>query len=776
VSERPGQGEPVADSLASMEVLEVGPEADAERATVTASTESATSSVRRPGAIGRFAGRGPLALVLGVVACNLVVLRQESSVVSALNDSSFHEIMVRYATDRLRAGHLPLTGWWPYLGLGSPLFLHYQSLGATLTGLIGLVIGPNVAFSVVLYLGVALWPLCIYLSARIFGLSDWQSACAAAISPLVTSVTAVGFEQQSYLWVGFGVWSQMFGMWMLPLSWASTTRAIRTGRGYFSAVLFTSLTLASHFLTGYLTALPLVTLIVVMPSQWRARLRRALIVGIGTVLATLWLVIPLATLGRYAAVNEFLQGTASADSYGARQVLRWLADGSLFDSGNLFPVLTLLVGGGIVLTIWHWREHEVGRLLLCLFGSSLVLFFGRPTLGAVINFLPGSRDLFLRRFLMGVQLAGIYLGGIALSNAVPAARKALRASSRRLGMPPGRFGRVGSLLAGAATIGAVVLALTPSWSALIAQDSRDAADIRYQLGYDATQGPQVQELVAQALALGPGRFFAGMPNDIWGPNFTVGAVPVFKYLANLDVDIVGYTLRTSSLMTDPEEHFDEYEPADFQMFGVRYLIYPVGKLPPIAAQPISHVGQYALWELSSNGYLRVVDTSGVIAADRRNIGAMTENFVRSDQAASGVYPLIAYAGSPAASPTIATTSVSTSAGSVLASSIDLTQGYASATVELRRPAVVVLSASYDPGWQVSIDGQAATTEMLAPALPGVLVAAGRHTVTFRYEAPGYSPLLLLIGLFTFAGFLFAPKLSRHVRRRSSSRPPEWCVI
>jgi hypothetical protein len=63
-----------------------------------------------------------------------------------LNDSSMHAQMVRFATARFEAGHLPLTSWFPYLGLGSPQFLHYQSLPALLTGLLGVAIGPNQAF------------------------------------------------------------------------------------------------------------------------------------------------------------------------------------------------------------------------------------------------------------------------------------------------------------------------------------------------------------------------------------------------------------------------------------------------------------------------------------------------------------------------------------------------------------------------------------------------------------------------------------------------------
>ena len=71
---------------------------------------------------------GAWGLVAGVVAWNVVNLRAETLAVPYLDDSSLHEQMVRFATGQLEAGHLPLTGWFPYLGLGSPQFLHYQSL------------------------------------------------------------------------------------------------------------------------------------------------------------------------------------------------------------------------------------------------------------------------------------------------------------------------------------------------------------------------------------------------------------------------------------------------------------------------------------------------------------------------------------------------------------------------------------------------------------------------------------------------------------------------
>jgi hypothetical protein len=65
----------------------------------------------------RFEIRGAWALVAGVVAWNVVNLRAETLAVPYLNDSSLHEQMVRFATLQLRAGHLPLAAWFPYLGV-----------------------------------------------------------------------------------------------------------------------------------------------------------------------------------------------------------------------------------------------------------------------------------------------------------------------------------------------------------------------------------------------------------------------------------------------------------------------------------------------------------------------------------------------------------------------------------------------------------------------------------------------------------------------------------
>ena len=118
---------------------------------------------------GRAAVRWPWSIVAAAVGWNLVNLRALTLGVTYLNDSTLHEQMVRFATTRLRAGHLPLASWFPFLGEGSPQFLHYQSLPAVLAGAVGLLTGPDTAFRWSLYLLLSLWPVSVYLAARAFG-------------------------------------------------------------------------------------------------------------------------------------------------------------------------------------------------------------------------------------------------------------------------------------------------------------------------------------------------------------------------------------------------------------------------------------------------------------------------------------------------------------------------------------------------------------------------------------------------------------------------------
>jgi hypothetical protein len=697
-------------------------------------------------------------LVAAAVGWNLVSLRALTLRVAYLNDSSLHEQMVRFATAQLRAGHLPLTSWFPYLGEGSPQFLHYQSLPAILTGALGLLIGPDAAFGWSLYLLLSLWPISVYLSARAFGAGRPAAAASAAMAPFLVSVTGVGYEQHAYVWTGFGVWTQLWAQWTLPLAWGYSWRAIRDGRGYFRAVLLTALTVALHFETGYLALSVLLVWPLAAGRPLVARLRRASVLLGGSLLAAAWVIVPLLEQRRWAAVNEPLHGTGLVNGYGARRVLDWLASGQLLDHGRL-PVVTVFAALGLGLAWLAWSSDADARALLIALAVCLAFAFGRTTFGSLVDLIPGSADLFFRRFMMGVQLAALLLAGRGA--AWLAARCVRLLTARVPRWPPG--------LSPAAVLVAAVAVLAPAWLALGDNDRQDGAAVAAQRRADDTEGADVDRLVAVIERDGGGRTYAGMPSN-WGQNFTVGTVPVFKYLESRDVDEVGYTLRTASLMSAPEYDFDQRNPGDYQLFGIHYLILPAGSRPPVPAALKLRAGPYSLWTLPDAGYVQAGQIVGEITANRTNVGTRSVSLLRSGLGAHGAYLSVSYGsdgGEDGRQPTVASRSP---AGAARAQRADLDDGEAAATVRMRRSGIAVLSASYDPGWTATVNGRRQPTRMVAPALVAVDAPAGTDHIVFRFHGDDNYPALLALSGLTLAIIALAPICVRHARRCRASAP------
>lgn len=696
----------------------------------------------------------------GSCAASLVLLRAELVEVPYLNDSAVHEEMVRFALTLIRHGRFPPSSWFPYLNLGSPQYLHYQPLGAMITALFAWPLGVARAFTISTWLLVACWPICIYVAGRLFRLSEGAAAAAAALSPFLSSFTRVGYEQVSYLWSGYGVWSQLFAMWTLPLAWGCSYRAVEDERYVAPAAVMVAATVAFHFETGYLAVAGLLAAILVGPAGVLGRLRRGALVAISSFALCAWAVVPLVAQGKWAAVNQFLQHGPDANSYGARRVLSALVEGNLLDWHHA-PVLTPLFFAGVLLAVVAalrpgarlTLEAAAARMVLLLFLVSLLLFFGRPTLARLLVFVPGASDLFLRRFVIGVQLAALLLAGAGaawigrlLVSAVPLTT--FRPERRARGI--GRL--AASLLAGAT--------LVPGWWFVSTQAARNAAFVVRQ---EAARPEEhaLDRLLHLATVRGGGRVYAGDPSS-WGNELKVGEVPVFKYLAAREVDEVGFTLRTASLMSDPEVVFDPDDLADYRAFGIRWLLLPVGTVPPVAARETAHRGPYALWRLDS-GYVQVVYTDGHVAADSRDLASFAMSFLRSLPAHEAVYPTVGYDGGrpspgtppPGGNPT-------TPAGRVDSVRAVLDEGTLSTKVTLRHRAVVLLSVSYDPGWQVTVDGRRRPVEMVAPALVGVQVASGVHLVTFHYVGfPDYPEL----GLVALVGLLMLAVLEALRRRR-----------
>jgi hypothetical protein len=311
--------------------------------------------------------------------------------------------------------------------------------------------------------------------------------------------------------------------------------------------------------------------------------------------------------------------------------------------------------------------------------------------------------------------------------------------------------------------GAVVL-LAPAWLQLGAYDRQDSAHIAAQRHADDTQGAALDRLLAVIRRAGVGRTYAGMP-DNWGSGFMVGQVPVFKYLESRDVDEVGYTLRTASLMTNPEANFDDRDPSDYRLFGIRYVIRPAGEKPPVPAHLSMRSGRYWLWTIGGAGYIQAGQIVGQISANRTNVGGASKALLGSGLAADGAYLSVRWGSDGGRNGRLPAVPSTPSAGVVRAQQADLENGEASADLRMRRPGVAVLSASYDPGWTASVNGRPRPTRMVAPALVAVNVPAGTDHVVFRFDGYGDYPVLLALSGVALAIIALAPMYLRRVKRR-----------
>jgi hypothetical protein len=695
-------------------------------------------------------------LVAIAIAFNLWVLRAERLPVAYPNDSAMHFQMTNFAMKLMSHGVSPLDHWYPFLSLGSPFFVDYQSFSAIVIGALSHFFGSQETFAWSLYLLLSLWPICVYVSARLLGRSKAEAAVAAILAPLLFSITGHGFEDKSYTWIGNGLWSQLWAMWTLPLAWGFTWRYVGQRKYFFPAVVALSLTIAFHFLTAYIAGLTLIVWVVLQRRDFLRRLARAALLGGVALMATLWVTLPLLAHAKWLAVNQFQVGTVINNSYGAPQVLSWLARGQIYDSGR-FPVLTILVAVGIVLSAIRFRNDERARALIGVWVLSMLLFFGRPTLSVVLNLLPGNQSILFQRYIAEVQLAGLFLAGVA----VVAIGEWVLGTAKRL--RPVLVTRVSShrlypTLRVPVAIILLILVLTPAWSEVSSYDSRSAGWIHYQRAVDASDGVALNAMIELAESRGGGRIYAGMPSN-WGRHFLIGDVPVYIYMEQEGVDAVGFTLRTSSTMTDPEAYFNQYNPGDYVAFGVHYLILPSGRQPSIPAKMVISIGPYALWSVASRGLFHVVDTRSTISANASDLGLQTKGFLWSTTIEKNIYPTMSYDGIPAATPTLANfKSPAGAPGEVLSESDDLTMGEAQATVLARRTSVVLFSSSFEPGWSVSVDGRPAQSEMIAPALLGVTVLPGKHTVRFTFHGYSKYSLLYVLGVFTLMGAGLGPIL------------------
>ena len=710
-----------------------------------------------------------MAVLLLPVLFNLVLYWPILRGAESFSDLQIHIPAVDWARNQILTGHIPLDGWFPNFSLGASQFHRSQSFPAIISGFLAVVLGGKLTVLLTLYLLWSFWPVCIYWTARLFDRNRGEAFTAAVLTPLIAVafntpvLTGYGFDVISY--ISSGLWTQLWAAWFLPPALALAWRALQGRVSLVWPALLLAGCICSDILIGYFALLLLIPVFFSTTRQFGKRLLRLFAIGTGAMVMSAWLLVPIISDFAYIPHTIGLNSGVAAQSVGLPQALQWLFTGQLldgtpltqvfqplrdalpfpqqFDPGQI-PVISVLAALGTVLAAISWKKDAGARTILLCGLVSVICYAGPKTFG-FLDWFPGGSSVLFHRFVGPLQLFAIYLAGTggfwAWTRFIDLVRKLIQS---------------GAASQAAAASAALLLLLSPSLARTNYAASVANLDDLQILADNSYVKSNFDSLLQMAKNHGPGRIFGAVHLS----DFEIGSIPVYLMLAYAEVDQVGDALGVQSLAADAEFDFDyitdKSRTGAYHAFNIRYLLLPdsVKIRPP--ATLLADAPPFALYEINgaSETYTTIVDTvpPPVTGVNNGNIGDKANPILDGTDIQNGLYHTAQYDNLPAPAPSW--TGGGTPAGTpghVTSESADLAQGEVTAAFNASRPATALLSASYDNRWTATVDGQTVNTQFIAPALVGVAVPAGTHTVEFRYAPYPYYWFWIALGL--IAAFL-----------------------
>ncbi len=195
--------------------------------------------------------------VLLTIIFNAVMLFPEFNLaIPSLNDDAFHYLYVHRADTSLTDGENPFDNWSPDLELGFPQFFYYQHVPHLAVAVLNRLLFKQVSlltlFNLVRYLLLVFLPLTVWWSMRTMGFTPIASAVGAAFSPLISSNYLYGFEYNSYVWGGYGMYTQLWAMHFFFIATACLHRVLNRRTGYVSAIFACSMVALSDLIYAYM--------------------------------------------------------------------------------------------------------------------------------------------------------------------------------------------------------------------------------------------------------------------------------------------------------------------------------------------------------------------------------------------------------------------------------------------------------------------------------------------------------------------------------------------
>ena len=693
--------------------------------------------------------------LLFAVAFNLVYLYPEvADDILDWNDTGMHVLLTDAALDAITHRQDVTDPWQSTMGMGFPLFHYYQHLPHITIALIHVITLEVFPLANMLhwttYLLLSFFPLSIYWSLRRFGFDLLSAAMGGLVASLAATNGLYGLGFASYVFRGFGLYTQLWAMVLLPLSLALSYQVLREGRGYFWATLLLTATLMSHLMYGYMAFLTLGVLTSIQPMRWSdprslmetmwRRWRRLLILFLLVVVVTSYFLVPL-FLDRQYLTHSVWHDPLRYDSYGVSAVISGLVHGHLFDFDR-FPSLTILVFVGFSICLLRWRKERY-LIPVAIFLIWLLLFFGRSAWGGLIELLPMGRDIHMNRFIAGVHLGGICLIAVALG--APLRWAVSRAS-------------VWYVLAALALTLLVLLPVYIERRSYLAQNALWISESQQGL---AAEDTELSSLLGKLKQLPPGRVHAGYEYSglkHWSNQYYVGYARVYDLLHAESLDMMGHVYHSYSLNSDVLINFDEQRWDHYNLFNARYVVAPEGQGFPEFVKPLEQFGRHRLYQVETTGYFDLVGSDLAFAGGKTDFYPAASSWLASGLPGVKQHPQVLIGSTSQGTerpltlsaavdviPTIRA-SAGPSRGAVL--SEEAGNNFFAADVTVERDSWLMLKATYHPNWRATVDGVETDTVMLMPSFVGVQLPPGEHKVLLEYRPRRLRMILLTLGLLT----------------------------
>ncbi len=629
--------------------------------------------------------------------------------------------------------------WFDGAAFGYPLFAAYPPLPtmvvAAAVGALEGVLPPDTVLS---WLIVVVWmatPWAWAWGARRLGHDRVTALCSGVLA--LAAVDSTHFGLGIYALNDLGLWAQHVAMLSFPLAVGALHRHLLApdgGASASSAALLGALLLSTHGFFGLVWGELALLMVLCSPREQRrvVLVRLACLAPVVLVLVSPWLVPLVRALPELGGLPW---RSVETDGLSPRALLTALLSGEVFDAGRAPWLGPLVLLGALSAQVGPAPAEAAARARwqLALGAVGLAGLLGRATWGPGFDQLPVHADLDVRRYVVVVHAAGLWLAAPALAWATRVAAGLLERArvwwSVSWATHEGAGPRVNSrVLACALLCGPIVLAQaqtlasggadapTPSLRALAEVLSRRTDGGR--LHGDGELGTSSARL-RNGLASWSGRALAGSHSR--GYHDTLGSY----YALSFDKSAEAARL---------------YHVTELVALG------PAGEGLGSAWRAHATRGPYTLWTSTSTStlgsFVRVPLVLG--GAPRALRGPLGRHAPALH--ARGVLPALdpAAPAQPEAAVEAALMALrGAPARSRLLGEQLLGPRYA-ARVRASGDERLVVALNWDPGWRAQVDDREVPVLRSAPSFVAVEVPPGEHLVTLAYHGPAERrPLSLL---------------------------------